>query len=88
MLCNLPSTLQFEKLQRLHEAIQDKFEMTPIAFRSGRWGFDAEVARNIVRLGYRIDTSDHTVYLVGTHVWAGLFVRLSSTLYVHGGVSH
>jgi len=57
MLCNLPSTLQFEKVQRLHEAIQDKFEMTPIAFRSGRWGFDAEVARNIVRLGYRIDTS-------------------------------
>ena len=57
MLCNLPTTLQFEKLQRLHEAIQDKFEMTPIAFRSGRWGFDAEVARNIVRLGYRIDTS-------------------------------
>jgi peptidoglycan/xylan/chitin deacetylase (PgdA/CDA1 family) len=57
MLCNLPSTLQFEKVQRLHEAIQDKFEMTPIAFRSGRWGFDSEVARNIVRLGYRIDTS-------------------------------
>ncbi len=57
MLCNLPSTLQLEKVQRLHEAIQDKFEMTPIAFRSGRWGFDAEVARNIVRLGYRIDTS-------------------------------
>jgi hypothetical protein len=49
--------LQFEKLQRLHEAIQDKFEMTPVAFRCGRWGFDAEVAKNIVRLGYRIDTS-------------------------------
>ncbi len=57
MLCNLPSTLQFEKLQRLHRTIQRKFEMAPIAFRSGRWGFDAEVARNIVRLGYRIDTS-------------------------------
>lgn len=57
MLCNLPTALQYEKLQRLHEAIQDKFEMAPIAFRSGRWGFDAEVARNIVRLGYRIDTS-------------------------------
>ncbi|MBI4003379.1 MAG: polysaccharide deacetylase family protein [Nitrospira defluvii] len=57
MLCNLPATLQFEKLQRLHEAIQNSFAMTPIAFRSGRWGFDTEVARNIVRLGYRIDTS-------------------------------
>ncbi len=57
MLCNLPPTLQFEKLQRLHEAIEANFEMTPIVFRSGRWGFDAEVAKNIVRLGYRIDTS-------------------------------
>jgi hypothetical protein len=57
MLCNLPKTLQFEKLQRLHEAIQNRFDMTPIAFRSGRWGFDAEVASNILRLGYRIDTS-------------------------------
>ncbi|NGZ99290.1 MAG: hypothetical protein CV089_24810, partial [Nitrospira sp. WS110] len=38
MLCNLPRTLQFEKLQRLHEAIQNRFDMTPIAFRSGRWG--------------------------------------------------
>ncbi len=57
MLCNLPTTLQFEKLQRLHEAIQNNFEITPIAFRSGRWGFDPEVAKNIVRLGYRIDTS-------------------------------
>ena len=57
MLCNLPTALQFEKLQRLHEAIQRKFNMTPRTFRSGRWGFDAEVARNIVRLGYRIDTS-------------------------------
>lgn len=57
MLCNLPATLQFEKLQRLHEAIQNNFEITPIAFRSGRWGFEQEVAKNIVRLGYRIDTS-------------------------------
>ena len=57
MLCNLPATLQFEKLQRLHEAIQNNFEITPIAFRSGRWGFDQEVAKNIVRLGYRIGTS-------------------------------
>ena len=57
MLCNLPAPLQFEKLQRLHEAIQHHFEITPIAFRSGRWGFDPEVAKNILRLGYRIDTS-------------------------------
>ena len=29
MLCNLPATLQFEKLQRLHEAIQNEFEISP-----------------------------------------------------------
>lgn len=57
MLNNLPSDLQFEKLQCLHKAIQQTFEATPVAFRSGRWGFDLEVAKNLVRLGYRIDTS-------------------------------
>ena len=57
MLCNLPPRLQFEKLQQLNEAIQSKFKMASIAFRSGRWGFDEEVARNILRLGYRIDSS-------------------------------
>lgn len=57
MLCNLPTILQYEKLQRLHEAIQNSFDRAPVAFRSGRWGFDTEVARNLLRLGYRIDTS-------------------------------
>ena len=57
MLCNLPATLQYEKLQRLHEAIQLNVDRSPRAFRSGRWGFDTEVARNLLRLGYRIDTS-------------------------------
>ena len=57
MLCNLPATLQYDKMQRLHDAIQHTFEHSPSAFRSGRWGLDAEVARNLLRLGYRIDTS-------------------------------
>lgn len=57
MLCNLPTRLQFEKLRCLHEAIRDRFDITPLAFRSGRWGFDTEVAKNLLRLGYRIDTS-------------------------------
>ncbi len=57
MLSNLPPSLQCEKLQRLHEAIEETFDMTPIAFRSGRWGFDAQVAKQIAGLGYRIDTS-------------------------------
>jgi len=57
MLCNLPSTLQFEKLQRLHKGIHDNFGTNPIVFRCGRWGFGREVLNSIVRLGYRVDTS-------------------------------
>ena len=61
--------------------------MTPVAFRSGRWGFDAEVARNLLRLGYRIDTSITPYTILGTGVWPGLFECLSSTLYVDAGTS-
>jgi hypothetical protein len=57
MLCNLSSALQFAKLEQLHKAIEDQFHTTPVAFRSGRWGFDAEVARNLMKLAYHIDTS-------------------------------
>lgn len=57
MLCNLPAPLQYRKLQCLHDTIQTNIGIAPIAFRSGRWGFDAEVARSLIRLGYRIDTS-------------------------------
>ncbi|MBS0170979.1 MAG: polysaccharide deacetylase family protein [Nitrospira sp.] len=57
MLCNLPVGLQYEKLQCLHDAIHETFDLAPIAFRSGRWGFDSEVAMNLLRLGYRIDSS-------------------------------
>lgn len=57
MLCNLPSELQHKKIQTLHHAIQNGFGIDPVSFRAGRWGFDREVAKNIFRLGYRVDTS-------------------------------
>jgi hypothetical protein len=81
MLCNLPTTLQFNKLQRLHAAIQDTFEVAPVAFRSGRWGFDAEVARNILRLNYRIDTSV-TPYTSWTHQCGPDFSYISPQPYL------
>jgi hypothetical protein len=57
MLCNLPVELQFRKLKNLHEAISRNFSITPLSFRAGRWGYSGEVASNLTRLGYRIDTS-------------------------------
>jgi hypothetical protein len=76
MLCNLPEALQYEKVLRLHDAIQGKVKVTPIAFRSGRWGFDPGVARNIVRLGYAIDTSI-TPYTSWTESHGPDFTRFS-----------
>lgn len=57
MLCNLPPALQYRKIRSLHGAIQRNFGHDPISFRSGRWGFSQDVARNLHRVGYKIDTS-------------------------------
>jgi len=64
---NLPSVLQYNKIKMLHDTIVKNFSVTPTSYRSGRWGFCQEVARNLIRLGYRIDTSitpywDWTIY--------------------------
>jgi hypothetical protein len=57
MLCNLPEDVQYKKLKCLHDLITDNFDISPISFRAGRWGFDSIVAKNIYKLGYRFDTS-------------------------------
>lgn len=57
MLCNLPPTLQREKISRLHETIERAFDTRPVSFRCGRWGFHPDIARHLVDVGYRIDTS-------------------------------
>lgn len=57
MLCNLPADLQYKKIRCLHEAIQRNFGLTPVSFRAGRWAFGQETAKNLVRLGYKVDTS-------------------------------
>lgn len=57
MLCNLPESLQYKKLKILHETIVDNLAVTPVSFRSGRWAFSREVANNLYKLGYRVDTS-------------------------------
>jgi len=57
MLCNLPAETQFRKLYVLHGAIRETFGVESVGFRAGRWGFSEEVARNISRLGYKVDSS-------------------------------
>jgi hypothetical protein len=57
MLCNLPVQLQYKKMRMLHETIQKYYDIAPISFRSGRWGYSQDVARNLYKLGYKIDSS-------------------------------
>ncbi len=57
MLCNLRAPLQRKKLQRLHELIARQFDRCSVAFRSGRWGYTHEIARILLELGCRVDTS-------------------------------
>ena len=68
MIRNLPSDLQYEKLKCLHETIKTNFGIPPVSFRSGRWGYSQEVANNLHKLGYKVDTSI-TPYIS----WAGCF---------------
>ncbi len=57
MLCALPPKVQLEKLRTLRRQIIDAFGIAPISFRAGRWGYSAEVARNLVQLGFKVDSS-------------------------------
>lgn len=57
MLCNLPSDLQYRKIETLHKTIIDNLGITPVSFRTGRWGFNEYVAENIIKMGYKVDSS-------------------------------
>lgn len=57
MLSNLTGDLQYKKMRHLHETIKERFGITPVSFRCGRWGYNTDVAKNLSRLGYRVDTS-------------------------------
>lgn len=57
MLFNLKGELQYKKIESLHEKILRNFEIEPVTFRAGRWGFDQTVAENMFKLGYKVDCS-------------------------------
>jgi hypothetical protein len=56
-ITNLPVDLQFDKLSYLHQTITNNFGFAPRSHRSGRWGFDDNIARHLIKLGYSVDTS-------------------------------
>ncbi len=56
-MCNLPESLQREKLARLTSRIAERFGRRPTSFRAGRYGLDITGARILEELGYTVDSS-------------------------------
>lgn len=56
-LCNLPESLQRDKLTWLTDAIEERFGRRPTSFRAGRYGLDIVGARILNELGYLVDSS-------------------------------
>ena len=56
-LTNLPPELIRAKLVRLHQQIQEAFDVEPVTFRGGRWAFGATVAAVLEELGYLVESS-------------------------------
>jgi hypothetical protein len=57
MLKNLPADLQLAKLRRLTAALEEAFDVTPRAFRAGRYALGRETVGALLRCGYRVDSS-------------------------------
>ena len=53
----LPPGLLKSKLKNLTDQIKVSFGKNPTSFRSGRYGFNDEVARELVKNGYLVDSS-------------------------------
>ena len=53
----LPEDLLIEKLKNLTNQIEDSFGQRPFSFRSGRYGFNENVARALVENSYLVDSS-------------------------------
>ena len=54
---NLPAALQRAKMTALRDGIQDRFGVTPLVYRAGRYGIGPETAAMLAELGFRCDTS-------------------------------
>jgi hypothetical protein len=56
-LCNLPETLQREKMVWLTDRIEQRIGRRPTSFRAGRYGMDMTGVRILSELGYVVDSS-------------------------------
>lgn len=54
---NLPSQLEFDKLNLLTDVIERNFGKRPILYRAGRYGFGSNTPSALKKLGYKIDCS-------------------------------
>nr|WP_294563096.1 glycosyltransferase [uncultured Rhodopila sp.] len=52
---NLPAWLEFEKIARLTQTIEDNLGIKPILYRGGRYGSSPYTARILKWLGYKVD---------------------------------
>ncbi len=57
LLMSWQTDLLSDKLKNLTEHIESAFGKRPLSFRSGRYGFNENVARVLVENGYLIDSS-------------------------------
>lgn len=56
-LSELPNELIAGKIKKLTEQIEDSFGIKPLSFRSGRYGFNEEVANELINNSYIVDSS-------------------------------
>ena len=54
---NLPAEEEFAKLERLTDAIEQRFGVRPVAYRAGRYGAGQNTVAALRALGYRVDCS-------------------------------
>lgn len=54
---NLPADLEHAKLKVLTEAIENRFNTRPLAYRAGRYGIGYHTVLSLRSLGYRVDSS-------------------------------
>ena len=55
--CDLPYSLEKQKIAALTQVIEENFKVKPVTFRAGRWGADGETIKILRELGYKIDLS-------------------------------
>lgn len=54
---NLPFSLEYRKLARLTDMIEQRFGVRPIVYKAGRYGLGPATAKILKSLGYEIDAS-------------------------------